>query len=278
MSPTSICFFVSELMVLWLLRIFALSGGILSPTFSVAFLNSHIIFRICSLEVANSITSSANLKFVRQSRSWSLRYIPIPFFFCHRCISSFKRVLKHCVEQQAGHRIFLLRSFLDVENVALFVCLYRSLLVSVYLPQEADVLVIDVARFECLPNRFVRDGVECLREVDRRCPHFDSPLMAFLFNQSVCCKVVSCLVGFSESSLIFCLFSDWRHFTIALLADGSKLTTTVLPIRKTSTEDFSFFTGDSPKTYDAPAAAVPCVATSSNVSRLSMLQETRPTS
>ena len=33
--------------------------------------------------------------------------------------------------------------------------------------------MIDVARFECLPNRFGRDGVECLREVDRRCPHFD---------------------------------------------------------------------------------------------------------
>ena len=89
---------------------------------------------------------------------------------------------------------------------ALFVCLYRSLLVSVNFPQEADVLVIDVARFECLPNRFVRDGVERLREVDRRCPHFDSPLMAFLFNQSACCKVVRCLVSFSESSLIFCLF------------------------------------------------------------------------
>ena len=67
---------------------------------------------------------------------------------------------------------------------------------SVYLPQEGDVLVIDVARFECLTNRIVRDGVECLREVDRRCPHFDSPLMAFLFNQFVRCKVIRCLVGF----------------------------------------------------------------------------------
>ena len=37
---------MSEMMVLWLLRIFVLSGWILSPTFSVAFLNSHIIFRI----------------------------------------------------------------------------------------------------------------------------------------------------------------------------------------------------------------------------------------
>ena len=60
-------FFVSELMVLWLLRIFVLSGWILSPTFSVAFLTPHNIFRICSLEVANNITSSANLRFVRQS-------------------------------------------------------------------------------------------------------------------------------------------------------------------------------------------------------------------
>ena len=45
--------------------------------------------------------------------------------------------------------------------------------------------VVDVARFECLPNRIVRDGVERLREVDRRCPHFDSPLMAFSV-QSIC--------------------------------------------------------------------------------------------
>ena len=127
------------------------------------------------------------------------------FFLLPSLCFVLQRVLKNRVEQQAGHRTSLLRSFLDVENVALFVCRYRSLLVSVHLPQEADVLVIDVARFECLTKRFVRDGVECLREIDRRCPHFDSPLMAFLFNQSVCSKVVICLVGFSESSLIFCL-------------------------------------------------------------------------
>ena len=105
---------VSELMVLWLLRIFVLSGWILSPTLSVAFLNSHIIFRICSVEVANSITSSANLKFVRQSRSWSLRKIPKSvlqtlYFFLHS-------VLKGCVEQQAGHRISLFRSFVGSRN------------------------------------------------------------------------------------------------------------------------------------------------------------------
>ena len=48
-----------------------------------------------------------------------------------------QRVLNDCVEQQAGQRIPLLRSFLDVDNVALFVCLYRCLLVSEKLPQEA---------------------------------------------------------------------------------------------------------------------------------------------
>ena len=58
-------------------------------TFSVLFLNSHNIFRSCSLDVANSSTSSANLRFVRQSWSWSLRHIPIPFLLCRRWISSF---------------------------------------------------------------------------------------------------------------------------------------------------------------------------------------------
>ena len=61
--------FVSELMKLWLLRIFVLSGRILSPTFSVLFLISHNIFRRGSLDVANSSTSLANLRFVRQSNS-----------------------------------------------------------------------------------------------------------------------------------------------------------------------------------------------------------------
>ena len=42
-SPTLIYLFVFEFMLLWLLRIFVLSGWILSPTFSVAFLNSYWI-------------------------------------------------------------------------------------------------------------------------------------------------------------------------------------------------------------------------------------------
>ena len=50
------------------------------------------------------------------------------------------------------------------------------------------------------------DEVERLREVNCRCPHFDSPLVKFLLNQSVRRKVVCCLVGFSEAALIFRLF------------------------------------------------------------------------
>ena len=207
MSPTSICFFCVRI-----------DGALVAENLRLVWVNPESHFLGCFLEfthhfpylffggckqhhvVGKSQVREAVAVVVAQVYTHSFFLLPSLYFVL-------QRVLKHCVEQQAGHRISLLRSFLDVENVALFVCLYRSLLVSVYLPQEADVLVIDVARFECLPNRFVRDGVECLREVDRRCPHFDSPLMAFLFNQSVCCKVVRCLVGFSESSLIFCLFS-----------------------------------------------------------------------
>ena len=69
--------------------------------------------------------------------------------------------------------VTLFSFFLDLEHVALYVGLYRCFLVFVNLVQEE---------------------VECLREVDRRCPHFDSPLMAFLLNHSVRRKVVCCLV------------------------------------------------------------------------------------
>ena len=83
-------FFVSELVVLWLLRIFVLSGWILRPTFSVTFLNStqhfpYLFFGCC--EQHHVVGKSQ----VREAGrwSWSLRYIPILFFFCHRWISSF---------------------------------------------------------------------------------------------------------------------------------------------------------------------------------------------
>ena len=65
--------------------------------------------------------------------------------------------------------------------------------------------MIDIARWECLPDRIVGERLERLREVHRRCPHFDSPLLAFLFHHSVRRKMVRCLVGFSEVRLIFCL-------------------------------------------------------------------------
>ena len=68
-------FFVCELMVLWLLRIFVLSGWILSHTFSVLLLNSHNIFRSCSLEDASSSTSSAHLRLVRQSQVYSHSFV-----------------------------------------------------------------------------------------------------------------------------------------------------------------------------------------------------------
>ena len=59
---------------------------------------------------------------------------------------------------------------------------------------RTDVAVIDVARLEGFPSCFVCDGDECLREIDCRYPHFDSPLM------------ICCLVWTSESRLIFRLF------------------------------------------------------------------------
>ena len=55
------------------------------------------------------------------------------------------------------------------------------------------------------PDRVVGDGVKRLHEVHRRGPHFDSPLLAFLFQHSVCRKMIRCLVSFSEARLIFCL-------------------------------------------------------------------------
>ena len=42
-----------------------------------------------------------------------------------------------------------------------------------------------------------------IREVHFRDPHFDAPLTAFLFQQSVCCKMVQRVVRTSEPSLVF---------------------------------------------------------------------------
>ena len=53
---------------------------------------------------------------------------------------------------------------------------------------------------------FVGDGVESLHEVDCPCPHFDSPLVAFLVNHSERRKRICCLVKASETRLIFRLY------------------------------------------------------------------------
>ena len=73
-----------------------------------SFLNSHIMFCICPLEVANSITSSAYLKLVRQSWSWSLRCIPIPFLLCHRWISSFREYWRTVLNSKLDHLALIL--------------------------------------------------------------------------------------------------------------------------------------------------------------------------
>ena len=96
-------------------------------------------------------------------------------------------------------------SFFYLKHVTFFVCQYCGFLVSEKHPQEADVVMFDVARFEGVPNRFVGDRVERLREVDCCDPHFDSPLVAFLINHCVRRKMVCCLVRASESRRIFCL-------------------------------------------------------------------------
>ena len=64
------------------------------------------------------------------------------------------------------------------------------------IPQELSAFQTELCVMESKP----------LREVDRCYPHFDTPLMAFLFNHSVRRKVVRCLVWASESGLIFSLF------------------------------------------------------------------------
>ena len=66
----------------WLLSIFVLSGWIPRPTASVLVLNSHNISRNLSSDVEKSSTSSANLRFIRQSSVLSLSLIP----FCFSCL------------------------------------------------------------------------------------------------------------------------------------------------------------------------------------------------
>ena len=121
---------------------------------------------VCKSQVSEAVSS-----LVSQVNSYSF------FFFCHRCISSFN---EYCST--------VLNSRLNIGSpcMELFWMSKMSLSSSVcneaFWSQEADVFVIDVTRFECLPNGIVRDGVESLREVDRRCPHFDSHSWHFCSN------------------------------------------------------------------------------------------------
>ena len=193
-------------MVLWLMRIFVLSRWLLRPRFFSTFLEStqhfpKLFFGCC--EQQHVVGESQVCEAVR-GRGRSGIY---PFFFLVPSLNFILQwILKDCVKQQAGQRITLPGTFSNLENVAVFVRLYGCLSVSVYLLQETDVIVIDVAGFVGVPNWLVSDGIERIREVNCRCPHFDSPLVAFLLNQSVRCKVVCCLVRFLEANLIFCFF------------------------------------------------------------------------
>ena len=66
----------------WLLSIFVLSGWVPRPTTSVLVLNSQSISRSFSNDVEKSSTSSANLRFVKQSSVLSLNLMPFRFS-CH---------------------------------------------------------------------------------------------------------------------------------------------------------------------------------------------------
>ena len=112
---------------------------------------------------------------------------PYLFFFCQRLVNSFSEFCRTVLNSKLDT---LFGSFLDLEHVAFYICLYECLLVFEIFLQYADVLVISTARIKCFPNWFVSDGVESFREVDRRYPHFNTPLRAFLFNHPVRRKVV----------------------------------------------------------------------------------------
>ena len=65
-----------------------------------------------------------------------------------------------------------------------------------------DVFMFDTATFEGVPNWVVCGGVERLHEVHCSNPHFDSPLMASLFNHSVRRQMIHRLMCTSEPCLI----------------------------------------------------------------------------
>ena len=144
-------------------KIFVFPGWILSPTFSVLRLKSQKPLRSCSLEDANRST-----------------YVVSKYHVCEAIM-----VPVDHVEKQALQRSACLVPFLTSNMLLSFVSQYWCFLVSVKFLQEVNVIMFDTAGFEGIPNWFVCDGVECLREVPDSVHIFDSPLVA-ISEESLC--------------------------------------------------------------------------------------------
>ena len=118
--------------------------------FSVLRLNSHNILWSCSFEDANRSTSSTNLMFVR--RSLSLRYIHIPFFYCQRGMSSSNAFCKTVLKSKLDNGSPCVVPFL-ISNMSLSSSVSTcGFLVSEKFLQEADVVMVNTARFGSIPN------------------------------------------------------------------------------------------------------------------------------
>ena len=144
------------------------------------------------------IASSSSTRVLDRSRKFPFLFLPSLKNFFFLCI------LQHRVEQQAGHRITLFGTFLDIENFTLRLSVLTPCALCKFFKKQTypwstlqDRSASQIEFWEMESNR--------LHEVHRRCPHFDSPLLAFLLQHSVRRKMIRCLVSFSESRLIFCL-------------------------------------------------------------------------
>ena len=79
------------------------------------------------------------------------------------------------------------------------------------------------------PCGIVVNWVECLSQIDRRNPHVDPPLLAFLFNHPVCHWVIQRLARATDPSLIFRLnlvmrwdeMMDWQSGNPTNVPQGS---------------------------------------------------------
>ena len=191
------------LFVPWLLRIFALSGWMFSPTLTVLFLESHIVLSSCSRDVENNSTSSANRSFERQSACRSPRLMPKPFSRQHFKSSSSaacRTVLNS--KLLSGPPCFVLLFIsntslsLSVKTVAFWSAwsLFKRLMYCGSIPNCAS----------AVHSAFVPYRVESFREVHCRYPHFDSSHSASLFQQFVRDQMIQSLIW--ASMIIF----SWR--------------------------------------------------------------------